>query len=186
MKKRLLIMAILCAFTVTYAKSQRIGTIEGGIWNQFTRNIFEIDIELRFDPAEEEFFLFIDSPESAVEIIIDEEYRAAMEENLCIFRRKLRQVELQEKMLDVEIGEFPTAYCRFQKGKKNWYDSKINSTANFFSQKIDMHQFIIITSNMKEQDGIIKRKSLTVYIDSSEIKKMLELFREDNFKKYLK
>ena len=171
--------------SLVFAKPQRIGTIECGVWNQFTQNILEIDVELRFDPLIEEYYLVIDSPDGVVEIIVNEEYRAGMEKNLRIFRRKLRQANLQEKQLDIELGEFPTAYCRFQKGK-NWFESKMNSTANFFSQKKEVHQFIIITSSMKEIDGILKRKSLTLYFDSSEIKGMQKLFTGDNFKSYLK
>ncbi|MCF7920061.1 MAG: hypothetical protein K9N06_09135 [Candidatus Cloacimonetes bacterium] len=186
MKKIIIIIMVLILGCFSSAETHRIGKIKGNIWNEFTRNLLEIEIDFCYNVETKEFSLLFNTPLNPIELVISEEYRAEMEKSLRSFRRKLRQAELQEEKYDLELSVLPVAVCRFEKGK-TWFDSQINSTTNFFSQSKDIHQFILITSAMKENgDGVMKRDGLTVYIDSSEIKGMQELFKEETFQKYQK
>lgn len=184
--KRTLAALIIVALSFTLlAKPQEITSFKASVWLNYIRDLMEIDVHMMLDKTNNEIYFQFDIPASPLQIIIDEEYRKELLDYINKFQRKVRMADMREETYDLELGKFPTARSRFFKFK-TWHDSKFNSTANFFSQKAEQHQFLIMLSPMNSQPGgKIKREGTTFYFEASETKKLEKYLSKNKFDSFL-
>ena len=154
------------------------------VWNQFINDLIEIKIDVAYDEAENRIYLTIPDEKYPAEITITEEYRKAMYDLVRRFERKQRQAIEWKEEYDLELDKLPVTESRFKR-YKTWHKSRVNSSANFFSQNTELHQFILFFSPMtSREDDSISKKGFKLYFWAENAEELEKAFNSRTFKKY--
>ncbi len=182
MKK--IVLAVILLNACLLASDDTVAKIRAYSWNKFINNLVEEKLELRYRAKDDEIYLYIPDQLTPTEITISDEYRKVLIDLIKKHERLETRAISWEEQYDEELGALPTADSRFMKGSF-WYDSRVNTTANFFSQSPEMHQFILFFSEMPASENkSISCKGRTFYFGQKEIKELKNIFLERNFIKY--
>ncbi len=184
--KILMAVVILVLAGAYLSADTLVAKFEGYSWNTFINNLVKENLELRYQEEAEKFYLVVPDKQTPTEITITEEYRSALYDIIKKYERKERQATSWEEEYDLQLGVLPTTDSRFYKGSF-WYDARVNTAANFFSQSIELHQFILFFSEMPALDNkVVVRPAFSYYFWSEDVKNLKKIFSKSTFDKFTK
>ncbi|MDP8220982.1 MAG: hypothetical protein P9X26_06530 [Candidatus Stygibacter frigidus] len=182
--KKVLITFILLMMAILLMADTPITSFKALVWSQFLNDLIEINVDIAYDESGDRVYMTIPDGKYPTEITITEEYRKAMFDLIRRYVRKERQAVDWEEEYDMELGRLPVADSRFKR-YKTWHNSKVNSSANFFSQNKTLHQFILFFSPMtSREDDMITKKGFKLYFWFEDAKKLENAFKSKTYKKY--
>lgn len=182
--KKILIINIIMIMEISLIADTPITSFKAMIWNQFINDLVEVKIDIAYDEAEDRIYMAIPDEKYPAEITITEEYRKSMYDLVRRYERKQRNAIAWGEEYDIELGKLPVAESRFKRFK-NWHNSRVNSSANFFSQNTELHQFILFFSPMtSREDDSISKKGFKLYFWEENAQELEKVFNSKTFKKY--
>jgi len=183
--KKIFIIYILLIMGILLMADTPIASFKAYEWNQFINDLVEIKVNIAYDEVEDRVYMAISYDKYPTEITITEEYRKTMFNMIRRFVRKQRQAIEWGEEYDMELGKLPIAESRFKRAK-TWHKSRVNSSANFFSQNDKLHQFILFFSPMaSREDNLITKKGFKLYFWAEDISDLEKAFNSRTYKKYL-
>jgi hypothetical protein len=184
--KKIIIAFVVLMMGLSLNADTPITSFKAMVWNGFINNLVEIKVNIFYQEDTETIYMAIPDAKFPMQITMTEEYRSKMYSMIKRFQRKYRNAIDWNEKLDLELGVLPTAESSFKR-HKTWHKSNVNSSANFFSQSHELHQFILFFSPMPSQiDKDITREGFKLYFWSDDIKQLEQAFHPREYKKYQK
>jgi len=184
--KKTIISLVVMMMGLTLVADTPITSFKALVWNSFINTLVEIKVDIFYQEDTETIYMAIPDEKFPMQITINEEYRCKMYNLIRRFERKYRNALEWEEQFDLELGVLPTAESKFKR-HKTWHKSNVNSSANFFSQNAELHQFILFFSPMPSRtDRDITRDGFKLYFWADDIKQLEKAFHSKEYKKYQK
>ena len=185
MKKNVVLIVILLMSLWLYC-DVTVAEIKGHSFRKFINNFVEEELVLKYQEDTERFYLLLKQGKVTIEITIDEEYRDKLYEIIKDFEKMKRRAVAWEETYDKEIGRLPVAESRFHKGS-SWYNSKVNTEVNFFSQNLEWHQLILFFSEMHAAENKnVHNNQFSLYFWDDDVRNLKKVFSKRAFKNYKK